>query len=551
VAGVRPQLVLLGAPGGGGAARRRHQRTEPLSPAGDEAASREIAIVLSLGASRACRRATFVVEGVVLGLASSIVALPAAAAALSDEVRVHRARDPALHEVSLTVRTIALVIGSGALLGAIVGLVGLGRTGTDGIFDRLRAPGSTSSRAWRRAQNGLVAFQVGVALVLLIAAGLLGRSFRNLQNEQINFEPADAMAFQLSLPWNGYTTYAANASFHAGVADRLAAIPGVVSVGVAMRLPLANDGAPDLDMQLEAGDGGRPPVASASNMASGEYFRTMGIPLRAGRSFLPGDLRGTPAVVVSERLASTMFGTVNVVGRYVRRPARGNDPPRAFRIIGVAGDVHWGRIEDGHVPMVYFPLLRDGDGLPADSTAVPGKPREVHYVVRGTALPSAPEIHAIVTALDRRVPPTGIRTLGTLVDSATARVRLTMLLIAIAGGAALLLGVIGIYTVVAYAVSSRMREFGIRLALGAPPARIARIVMVDGLKLVALGTTAGLAAAVGTTRFLRAVLYEVEPTSPAEFGAATALLLVVTVWATLLPARRAARTPPQVVLRGE
>jgi putative ABC transport system permease protein len=276
----------------------------------------------------------------------------------------------------------------------------------------------------------------------------------------------------------------------------------------------------------------------------------MGIPMRAGRSFRSGDLRGTPAVIVSERVAKSMFGTSDVVGRTIVR-SRDASPPSTFTIVGVVGDVHWARIEDGYVPMVYFPLQRDGDGLPADSNAVPGEPRDMQYAIRGAQLPAATTIEGIVNVLDRRVPPTNIRTLGSLVDDATARVRLTMLLIAIAGVAALLLGVIGVYSVVAYAANGRVREFGIRLALGAAPTRVGRMVLGEGLKVVATGIVAGIVAALGATRFLRALLYEVEPIGVAEFGSATALLVVVTLCATLLPARRAAHTHAAVVLRGE
>jgi putative ABC transport system permease protein len=199
---------------------------------------------------------------------------------------------------------------------------------------------------------------------------------------------------------------------------------------------------------------------------------------------------------------------------------------------------------------VYWPLLRDGDGLPQDS--IPAyKQMEVQYIVRGTPLPAAPALQAIARELDQRVPVTNVRTLDSFVDDATARVRLTLLLIAVAGAAALLLGVVGVYSVVSYAAAGRVREFGIRLALGAAPSRVGSLVLGDGLKLVAIGTVGGLLAALGTTRYLRALLYEVEPTSVAEFALAAALLVVVTLLATLLPARRAARTSPALVLRGE
>ncbi|HEY9465980.1 MAG TPA: FtsX-like permease family protein, partial [Vicinamibacterales bacterium] len=308
-----------------------------------------------------------------------------------------------------------------------------------------------------------------------------------------------------------------------------------------------------LEMQLHTGDeNGSAAIAAAGNLASAEYFHTMGIPLRAGRSFRSGDLRGTPAVVVSERLAIGLFGTTDVLGRrVVTPPSSAGGSQGAFTIVGVVGDVQAARIEDGYAPMVYFPLLRDGDGLPAESHAVPYRAEAAHFVIRGTRLPTAATIQKIVTELDHRVPVAKVRTLNSIVSDATARVRLTMLLIAIAGVAALLLGVIGVYSVVSYAANGRVREFGIRLALGAAPTRVGGIVLGDGLRLVAIGAVTGLVAAFGTTRFLRALLYEVKPTSVAEFGIATALLVTVTLVATLLPARRAARTHPAVVLRGE
>jgi predicted permease len=512
----------------------------------------EIAIALSLGATRLAVAQRFAVEGIVLGLASGLVAVPATALALSTKFGFTEREIPRLHEVSFTWETVALVLGCAAVIGGAVGLITLTRTGFTGLFDGLRASRSTSSRAYRRVQNGLVAFQVAIALMLLVAAGLLGRSFWNLLNAKIGFEPDNAMTFEVSLPWNGYRSYGEGAAFEAKISDRLRALPGVSSVGIAVRLPLASRGASNFE-QLQSGDDqARPIVSAAGNLASAEYFESMGIPLRSGRSFRSGDLRGTPAVVVSERLATTLFGTTDVVGRPMKRiPARAGSAPMTFTIVGVVGDVHWERIEDGYAPMAYYPLLRDSDGLPADSTPTPYRPMDVNFAIRGTDLPSGATIQAIVKELDRRVPATKVRTLATVVDDATARVRLTMLLIATAGVAALLLGVIGVYSVVSYAANGRVREFGIRLALGAAPTHVGGMVLGNGLRLVAIGTVAGLIAALGATRLLRALLYEVKPTSVAEFGLATAVLVGVTVIATLLPARRAARTHPAVVLRGE
>ena len=517
-----------------------------------ERARQEIAIALSLGASRLALAQRFIVEGIVLGLASGIVALPVAAIALSTRFGFTDREIPRLHEISFTSTTTALVLGCAIVIGAACGAIGLTRTGMAGLFDRLRAARSTSTGAWRRAQDGLVAFQVAIALTLLVASALLGRSFRNLRGADIGFEPAKAMTLQVSL-WsqtrNEYSSYGGAATFYARVMDRLAVLPGVTSVAGAVALPLTAPGAERLEFRL-IGDLSTNAVAAAGNTASPDYFRVMQMPLRAGRTFAPGDLRlEAPAVILSERLASELYGTTDVVGRTVLERRPGGTVP--FTVVGVVGDVHRGRIEDGYTPMVYFPLMRDLDGLPAGSVPIPFLPRSLQFVIRGEQLPAARTIQAIVRELDPRIPATNIRTLESLVDDATARVRLTLLLIAVAGAAALLLGVIGVYSVVSYAAAGRVREFGIRLALGAAPRRVGGLVLGDGLKLVAIGTFVGLAAALAATRFLRALLYEVAPTSITEYAMATAVLVVVTLLATMLPARRAARTHPGVVLRGE
>jgi putative ABC transport system permease protein len=221
-------------------------------------------------------------------------------------------------------------------------------------------------------------------------------------------------------------------------------------------------------------------AAAIGNVASADYFRARGISLHSGRTFRSGDLRGIPAIIVSERLAMRIFGTSDVVGRIVHPPASAGWPSPAFRIVGVVGDVYAGPIESGYTPMAYLPLLRVGDGLPAGSTRLPYHARELEYVSRGTQLPAVSTIRRIVEGLDHRVPAANIRTLGALVSDATARVRLTMLLIALIGTAALLLSAIGAYSVVSYAVAGRQREFGIRLALGATPKRLSVMVLGDG-----------------------------------------------------------------------
>jgi predicted permease len=495
----------------------------------------------------------FIIEGMVLGLASVGVALPVAALALATKFGFTEREIPRLHEVAFGTGTIVLVIACALALGAMVGATALTRTGSTGVFDRLRNSRATASRGWKRAQNGLVTLQIATALALLVSASLLGRSFWNLRNAELGFEPAGATSFEVSLPWNGYASYGESAAFHSRVADALTALPGVRETVVALRLPLGEPRA-TLGIPLQVADGTERTrtVSAEANMASSEYFRVMGIPLLSGRSFAPGDVRAdVPGVVISRSLSRALFGSADPVGRRIRRPEIGGRREALFHIVGVVGDVHGTRIEDGPVAMMYFPLLRDGDGMPQDSRPLPYVPRGTQYVVRADYPPAAGTIRQLVKAIDPRVPAVDIQPLDALVDAATARVRLTMLLIAVASGAALLLGVIGVYSVVSYAAAGRVREFGIRLALGAAPSRVGSMVLRDGMVLVTVGMVVGLAAAVNATRFLRSLLYEVTPTSVAEFALATALLAVVTLVATLLPARRAAGTSPAVVLRGE
>jgi ABC-type lipoprotein release transport system permease subunit len=221
-----------------------------------------------------------------------------------------------------------------------------------------------------------------------------------------------------------------------------------------------------------------------------------------------------------------------------------------FQVVGIAGDVVGSRIEDGAVATIYLPLLRDGDGLPRDSTPLPYVPRGGYYVVRG-APQSASTVRAVVRDLDARVPAIGIQPLSTLAQDATARVRLTLLLLAAAGAAVLFLGVIGVYSVVSYAAAGRLREFGVRLTFGATPALIASMILNEGLALAGAGIAAGVLVAAIGTGFMRSLLFGVTPLSIPEFAAAAILLGGVTLLAAAGPARRAARTDPAVVLRGE
>jgi predicted permease len=430
-------------------------------------------------------------------------------------------------------------------------------TDRSGIADRLRgATRATAAPAWRRARQGLVTTQIAFAVVLLASAALLARSFDNLRRARLGFDPAGRLTFEMSLPYGeeGYSTADRGSVFHARAVDALRSMPGLgeAAIGITSTLPLVSSGR-QVTMTVERADGGPPrPAEITGQLANAEYFHAMDIPLVRGRTFQAGDLRRTaPGVILSAGIATRLFGKDNPIGRRIRRTDPDAQRAHEFEVVGVAGDVMGGRIEDGIAPILYFPLLRDIDGMPLEDYPLVLTPRNVRYVIHATALPSATVIRDALRKVDPGVPAINLRPFTSYVDAATAKVRLTMLLLAVASAGALLLGVIGVYSVVAYAALARTREFGLRLALGAAPGRVAAIVLRDGALLAVLGVGAGTGVALIGTRILRSLLYQVSPTSVVEFGAALVVVLGVALVATMIPALKAARTDPALVLRGE
>jgi hypothetical protein len=296
----------------------------------------------------------------------------------------------------------------------------------------------------------------------------------------------------------------------------------------------------------------RAQFAVDANVVSSGFFRVMNIPIRAGRSFARGDLLGqTPAVVLSASLARYLFGTSDPLGQTVRIAGSTRYP--AYRVVGVVGDVYSDRLTEGVLRVAYFPLLNDvaTTVTKSDTVRVPYVPAGGSYVVRSD-LPFAtlaPELRRAVASIDPRVPIWGARTLESLVAESTARVRLTMLLLGVAACATLLLGAIGLYSVIAYAVSGRAPEFAIRLALGATPNEIMGLVFRRGVFVAGVGVIIGVVLALGGSRIIRVVLYEVSATDPLTYVAATAVVLMMVVAATYIPARRAGAADPASVLR--
>ena len=512
----------------------------------------EVAITAALGGGALALARRFVTEGVILGLGASLLAIAIVAGALTSKFGFTTREIPRLNEIGFGLVPALAVVALSIALGVVVGLMAFARARRSQLGAGLRESGRTlTGGAWRRLQQGLVVAQVGIALALLLGAALMGLSLWNLQRVELGFVPDGKSSFEVTLPFTGYSQYPDVAAFHSALLDRLRAIPGVHDAEAALEIPLIPEAPEALVLGFD-GVGVGTEDRAPPNIATPGYFRLMGIPLLHGRTFSSGDLRGeNPAIVLSASLARSLFGETDAIGELVRPPSPGKDV--FFRVVGVVGDVPRSRLEEAEPRMAYFPQLRDGDGVPGDTIRLPIIMRGGRYVLRSdqSIASLAPAIRAAVRDIDPRVPVTNLTTLPAMVDGATARVRLTMLLLATAAAAALLLGVIGIYSVVSYAVAGRQREFGVRVALGATPGRIERMVMRDGTAMIAIGATVGVCIGIGGARLAQSMLYLVTPTEPAVYVSATLLLMMLASTAMFLPARRAAHVNPVDVMRGE
>lgn len=517
----------------------------------------EIDVSRALGASSWTVTQRFVVEHVMLCLVGASLALPLAAIAMRNRLGLSQLQIPRLHSVALTPSMILGVVMGAIATGILLGLVAAARvTGgsKDSALSLRSASRATGSRAWKRTQEGLVTVQIALSLSLLLSAGLMTSSFARLSRINPGFKAANASKFSAILPFRAYPTYQRTAAFHLAVVDALRSAPGVTAVGGAMQLPSTLQTLythPRVETQRESGE-----VAQAlitANVATPDFFKAMEIPVLQGRSFEPGDLSSpTPGVVLSNALARKLFADADAIGREIRFTNNRKLP--SYRVVGVTGDVYGERPTEGALQVMYFPLLND---LPASSketeNRIPFMPAGLHYVVRGSSSVSslASVFRRAVATVDPRVPIWEVRSLESIVGDSTARLRLTMLLLGIAAACTLMLGAIGLYSLIAYAAAGRSREFAVRLAIGASPRRIMTQVFREGTGVAVAGTGAGLALSFASARVLRDLVYGVSPTDPLMFAAAAAVVLACALLATFMPARRASRIDPVVVLHGD
>lgn len=518
---------------------------------------RDVAVERALGATDGDLARRFLTESLLLTTIGGLLGLALACAAVKSRFGFEPGQIPRLYEGRIDAVSVAVAVGLAMLGGLFLGTLSIARMGRAELGAALKgAVGrTTAGREAQRVQRLLVALQVAVALALLIASGVLAQSFWRLSHVRLGFEPRQVVTIDLSLPYEPYPEFHDGARFYEQLMAKVRALPGVADVeavaGLPLTQPLPSDNQPIAPEDEPLGSGAMHPPARL-NLATPGYFRTMRIPLVRGRGFQAGDVLGdTRPVIVSDALAQALFPGADPIGKQIRLAEFKSY--RRYTIVGIVGSTPGATMADGAERVMYFPMRYEPPATPGVRPKIPNSPSEMSLVVR-TSLPPvslAAAVRRLVDEADPKVPVARVRTMDQIVAASTARIRLTMLLLLVAAGTALFLGIVGIYGVVSYTVGQRTSEFGVRLALGASAGDVSRMVLWQGVLVVFAGMCAGLVTAFALTRLMRSLLYGVSHADPTTFVGMSVLLLTVAVVATYVPARRAGAVDPLRALRAD
>ena len=513
-----------------------------------ESRQREFAIRSALGASRWRLLRQFLTEGVLLALAGGTLGAAVGYAALRAMLAANPDSIPRSSEITLDPAVLAFTIVVSLLTGLIFGLAPLLHLRDRAVTASLKESGqrTTAGSARIRVRNGLVMAEVALAVVLVAGAGLLLRSFWNLMSVDAGFNRGRLVTFGVVLPAASYRTPQSSVDFFARLTRELSEQSGVQSVAAMTGLPPARlVDANDTDFEgYTAPREGPFENVDYYQTVTVDYLRTMGIPVVEGRDFALADVTGAPVVLVNETLAKMFYKNQSPIGKRLK-PGGGPTTPW-FTIVGVVRDVKQGGVNARTGSELYF--------LNAQGPAVIGfAPRNMNVVVRtGLAADSlAPQIRRIVAGMDPTLPIVKLRSMDDVFAESVSRPRFLVQLLGLFAGLALLLAAIGTYGILSYSVSERRREIGIHMALGATRGNVLGMVLGQGFRLTIAGLVAGIAASFGLTRLLQAQLFNVRPSDPITMTAVTAFIACVAAIACYVPATRATRVDPMVVLRDE
>lgn len=512
---------------------------------------REMAVRASLGASRGRLIRQLLTESLVLaGIGGALGVLVAWWGARFLVSLVPASMPiPRLEQLRPNLAILAFTLGVTVATAFVVGLVPAFQASREDVVLAIRH-GGRAVGSGRRLRGSLVAVEIALAAVLLIAAGLLLRTFAYLRNVDPGFSARNVLACHVKVPDAQYENGTKQAAFFAQVVDHVRSLPGVRSAAAIDHLPVSGHGAstwihvygrpePPPGQQLDA----------LARTVTPEYFATLGVPLQAGRDFTAAD---TGALDISKKIDPATSPLKLIVNQaLVDRFLPGENPlgqrlgifwgqTLVGEIVGVVGNVRYQSLAEEEEPTFYWPEAQRPHG-------------DMHLVIRteGPPVDSAGAVRGAVRSVDANVPVAEVETLSAVVSLASSRTRFSLVLLGAFAGMALVLAAVGLFGVMAYSVAQRTQEIGVRMALGAKPAGIVGMVLRDGIALALAGLAAGALAAIGLTRFIVAQLYGVKPSDPWSFALALGLLLAVATLAAYLPARRASKVDPMVALRWE
>ena len=516
-----------------------------------EGRRRELAVRAALGAGRARIAGELLFESVILGLLGSALGLGLAYFALRVLVAMAPEGVPRINEIGINFPVLLFTLGislfSSLLFGSIPILKYAGTRLSTGLREGGRA--LSQSREQHRARNVLVVVQVSLALILLISSGLMIRTFRALTHVNPGFNaPASLQTFRLTIPVAQVPEAERATRMYEEIMHKVEAVPGVSAVGLTTSAPMdGNDSFDPIFVEGKAyAEGELPPIRRFKYVSPG-VIGTLGTPLIAGRDFTWDDVyKKTPVGIVSENLARESWGNpANAVGKRVRVGTASD----WREIIGVAGDVYDDGVNKEPAASVYWPMMTGH--IYTDEVTLQ---RNLAYVVRSPRAGSESflkEVRQAVWSVNPNLPLASVHTVEYFYSKSMARTSFTLVMLGVAGGMALLLGIVGIYGVIAVSVSQRTREIGIRMALGAQQRTLTRMFVRHGLWLTGVGVICGLAASFALMRLMSSLLFRVSPADPFSYAAVSIVLVGTSFLASYLASRRATTVDPVEALRAE
>jgi predicted permease len=516
-----------------------------------DARRQEFAIRAALGASWTRTARQLLVESLTLALLGGALGVGLAYGGLRALVAIGPSNLPRLSEISIDPVVLGFALTISLVSGLLFGFIPILKHARPRLVDAVGvgSRGASLTRERQRSQQVLVAAQMALALVLLVSAGLMIRSFQALRSVDPGFaQPERVQTFSISIPATMVAEPERVTRMQHEVLDTIAAIPGVASAAFTTRLPMGSDrSSAALTVEGKVDDGRTPPNRQVKVVSPG-LFRTLGTPLVAGRDFTWTDLFDLRDVaIVSENLARELWGSPTAaLGRRIRAYYDQGAPWR--EVIGVAADVHDDGVHQPAPATVYWPAQPDEQRMSGYLS------RRVSVAIRTERAGTQnllTQLREAVWSVSATLPMAQVRTLDEVYHESMARTSFTLVMLAIAGVMALLLGVSGLYGVVAYAVSRRRREIGIRLALGAQAHEIQGLFVRRGLTLAGIGVAIGLGGAAGLTQLMRSLLFGISPLDPLTFGAMPLVLAAAAVLASYLPACHVLRVDPVETMKAE